>query len=172
MTGEKTAIQDRIGKLRKEIDRHRYLYHVLDQPDITDEVYDSLMEELRGLEEQHPEFASATSPTMRVGGETLEKFEKVRHASRQWSFNDVFGHEELLKWEEKIERMVEKSQVNNEALEYCCELKIDGLKVILTYEQGVLVRGATRGDGVIGENITANLKTVQSIPLELNQPID
>lgn len=167
--------QSRIEKLRAEIDRHRYLYHVLDRPDITDEIYDSLMKELRLLEERYPQFDTPDSPTHRIGGEPLEKFEKVPHEVRQWSFDDVFSSEELLKWHGKVARLWEKERLPSDpsdAIDYCCELKIDGLKVILTYKQGVFVRGATRGDGTIGENITQNLKTIQSIPLRLNAPVD
>lgn len=172
MSNAKEA-KNRAEKLWAEIDKHRYAYHVLDSPEITDEVYDSLMEELRGIEEQYPELRSATSPTQRIGGEPLEKFEKVKHASRQWSFDDVFSFEELKKWEEKIIRLKEKiPAVAGENLEYVAELKIDGLKVILTYERGVFVRGATRGDGLIGEEITENLRTVRSLPLELSRQID
>lgn len=175
--------QIRIEKLSREIDRLRYQYHVLDDPEITDEIYNSLMEELRKLENSFPQFKSAYSPTQRVGGKPLDKFVKLKHAVRQWSFDDVFDLEELKKWEEKIERMIEKTTTQASdypsllkegkkgEVDFCCELKIDGLKIILTYEKGVFVRGATRGDGVIGEDITENLKTIQSIPLKLNQPI-
>ncbi|MCK9379400.1 MAG: NAD-dependent DNA ligase LigA, partial [Candidatus Moranbacteria bacterium] len=174
---ENQDVKNRIEKLRTEIDRHRYLYHVLDSPEILDEVYDSLFEELAQLEKENPEFFSRTSPTQRVGDKPLEKFEKVRHQIRQWSFDDVFGLEELKKWEEKADRMVGKLGDLGKlgklgGLEYCCELKIDGLKIILTYEKGELVRAATRGDGAIGEDVTLNIKTIQSIPLRLNYPID
>ncbi len=163
----------RIDKLRKVVDRHRYLYHVLDKPDITDEVYDSLMEELRILEEKNPQFQSSSSPTQRVGGKPLEYFEKVRHEIRQWSFDDVFSFDELKKWDEKVKRLIEKyPKLKKEKLEYCCEMKIDGLKIILTYKNGELLKGATRGDGVIGENVTQNLKTIGSIPLVLNEQVD
>ncbi|MBU2028498.1 NAD-dependent DNA ligase LigA, partial [Patescibacteria group bacterium] len=161
----------RIEKLSREIDRLRYQYHVLDNPEVTDEVYSSLMEELRELEEKFPQFKSAYSPTQRVGGKPLDKFVKTKHAVRQWSFDDVFDFPELAKWEEKIAKIQAKSIAVKEKLDYCCELKIDGLKVILTYEKGIFVRGATRGDGTIGEDVTENLKTIRSIPLKLNQPI-
>jgi DNA ligase (NAD+) len=170
---EKKEAKNRIEKLRKEIDRHRYLYHVLDKPEIADEVYDSLFEELSKLEKENPEFFSRTSPTQRVGDKPLDKFEKVRHRVKQWSFDDVFGFEELGKWEEKVNRIKNKElRISDEKMEYCCELKIDGLKIVLTYEKGELVRAATRGDGTIGENVTSNIKTIQSIPLKLNYPID
>lgn len=161
----------RILKLRVEIEHHRHLYHTLDAPSLSDEAYDSLYHELVRLEEEYPQFASETSPTMRVGGEPLEKFVKVRHEMRQWSFDDVFDFEELRAWDEKMRRFLEKSGIIH-PLEYVCELKIDGLKTVLTYEQGRLVRGVTRGDGVIGEEVTRNIATIRSIPLVLEKPID
>lgn len=167
----KKQVQNRIEKLRQEVDRHRYLYHVLDKPEIADEAYDSLLEELINLEKAHPEFDSPTSPSKRVGGEILDKFEKVKHQTKQWSFDDIFDFEDLKKWEEKILRLSDKLGLKV-SIDYVCELKIDGLKVILTYEKGRLVRAATRGDGAVGENVTENIKTIQSIPLELNQKVD
>lgn len=170
---EKSEIKERIEKLRELLDYHRYRYHVLDQPEISDEVYDSLYQELVMLEEKHPEFDSLASPTKRVGDVPLESFKKVTHRFRQWSFDNVFNFEELKKWEDKIEKIKEKDEsVRKENLEYCTEPKIDGLKIILTYENGLFVQGATRGDGDVGEEITQNLKTVQSIPLKLNKPIN
>lgn len=169
-TGE---IKDRVEKLRTVIDRHRYLYHVEDRPDVTDEVYNSLMEELRSLEERYPELRSPVSPSQRIGGKPLEKFVKVRHITRQWSYDDIFSFEELKKWEEKVRRLIEKEpSLKSEPLEYCCEIKIDGLKIILTYENGEFARGATRGDGVVGEDVTENLKTIGSIPLMLGERVD
>ena len=129
------------------------------------------MEELRKLEEQFPDLKSPNSPTVRIGGEPLDKFQKVKHEIKQWSFDDVFDNNELKNWEEKIKRIIEKTNIK-EKLEYCCELKIDGLKMILTYENGKFTQGATRGDGMVGENVTQNLKTIQSIPLKLNMPVD
>jgi DNA ligase (NAD+) len=161
----------RAEKLKQEIDRQRYLYHVLDDPTITDEVYDSLMEELRQLEKQYPELKTADSPTQRVGGEVLEKFEKVAHKRRQWSLDDAFSWEDMQEWEKKLLRILEKEGIK-ESLEYVVEVKIDGLKMVLDYEQGLLIRGATRGDGVIGEKVTENIKTIQSIPLRLSFPVD
>jgi len=165
------VIKDRAEKLRREIDRMRYEYHVLDKPDISDEVYDSLMRELRQLEEQYPELKTADSPSQRVGGKPLDKFQKVRHRVRQWSLNDAFDFGEVKKWEEKIQRILGKAE-NQEKIDYCCEIKIDGLKIVLTYEKGILIQAATRGDGVIGENVTEQIKTIQSIPLRLNKNID
>ncbi|MDD3487477.1 MAG: NAD-dependent DNA ligase LigA [Candidatus Moranbacteria bacterium] len=178
-------IKKRVERLRREIDKFRYEYHVLDKPDVSDEVYDSLMRELREYEKNYPDLRSSDSPSQRVGGEPLKKFEKVRHKYRQWSLDDAFSFSEVKKWEEKILRILSKKnpniqystlptgrQVSKNYLEYCCEVKIDGLKIILTYENGLLVRAATRGDGVIGENVTEQVKTIQSIPLKLNRPVD
>lgn len=172
ISGQKEA-KERVEKLRKVIDRHRYLYHVEDSPDVTDEVYSSLMEELRKLEEKYPKLASPTSPSQRVGGKPLDRFEKVNHEIRQWSYDDAFSFEELKKWEEKIKRLIAKDvSIKNEKLEYCCEIKIDGLKIILTYKEGIFMQGATRGDGKVGENVTQNLKTIGSIPFILNKKLD
>ncbi|MGW8185191.1 MAG: NAD-dependent DNA ligase LigA [Candidatus Moraniibacteriota bacterium] len=171
----KEIIRQRIEKLRKEVDKHRYLYHVLDKPEIDDSVYDSLFEELIKLEKENSEFYSATSPSQRVGGEILDKFNKVKHTVKQWSFDDLFDFSELQKWEEKIDKMVLKSNLKKAdygEIKYCAELKIDGLKIILEYEDGKLVRGATRGDGEVGEDVTHNIKTIQSIPLELSEKIN
>ncbi|MFH0755197.1 MAG: NAD-dependent DNA ligase LigA, partial [bacterium] len=140
---------------------------------ITDESYDSLMQELVSIEEKYPELKTSLSPTQRIGGEPLSKFKKVKHEIKQWSFDDCFSFEGLKKWDEKIRRMIKKeSGLKNEKIEYCCELKIDGLKIILTYKDGKFMQGATRGDGEIGEDVTENLKTIKSIPLLLPKPID
>lgn len=168
---DKQEAKKRAEKLRKEIDRHRYLYHVLDSPQVLDEIYDSLMRELRQIEERHPELKTFDSPSQRIGGKPLDKFEKTRHKHKQWSLNDAFSFEELKAWEDKIWRMLEKQGVK-EKPEYCCEVKIDGLKIILTYEKGIFARAATRGDGVIGEDVTEQVKTIQSIPLRLNEDVD
>ncbi|MFA5994520.1 MAG: NAD-dependent DNA ligase LigA [Parcubacteria group bacterium] len=174
---DKQSAKNRIEKLAKEINRLRYAYHVLDAPEVTDEVYSSLMDELRHLEEQFPELLAPDSPTQRIGGQPLEKFHKVTHAVRQWSFSDIFSFTDLQKWEEKIQRMVEKLEGGQGGkgglgeLEYACEIKIDGLKIILTYVDGLFVSGATRGDGLVGEDVTENLKTIQSLPLKLNYPV-
>ncbi len=169
---DKNEVKKRIAKLSQEINRLRYEYHVLDKPEVTDEVYQSLMSELKGLEEQFPDLRSPDSPSQRIGGAPLAKFKKVRHAVRQWSFDDVFSFEDLQKWEEKVRRMKEKiPAIAKEKLEYVTEIKIDGLKIILTYENGLFVQGATRGDGVIGEDVTENLKTIYSLPLKLSENI-
>ena len=165
-------MKERAEKLRDLLEKHRYLYHVLDKPEISDEAYDSLFKELETLEEEHPELITPDSPTQRVGGEPLKEFSKVTHTKQQWSFDDVFDFDELKKWEEKVKNFMKKAGIENEKLEYCCELKIDGLKVIMTYEDGQLVQAATRGDGSVGEDVTHNIKTIQSVPLKLKEKID
>jgi DNA ligase (NAD+) len=168
---ETEKIKKRVEKLSAEINKFRYEYHVLDKPDVTDEVYDSLMAELRTLEEKFPHLKLIDSPTQRIGGKPLSKFEKVKHRVRQWSFDDVFDFPELKKWDEKVKKMAEKELGKSGDLEYVAEVKIDGLKIILTYEKGFFTQGATRGDGVIGENVTENLKTIHSLPLKLEHEI-
>lgn len=160
----------RIKELRDTLEHHRVLYHVHDAPTISDEVYDSLMQELASLEEQYPEADSPLSPTKRVGGHILDKFVKVRHDIRQWSFDNVFSYEELVDWEERNSTLLRKAAITNTP-SYVAELKIDGLKIILTYQEGKLIRAATRGDGEVGEDITENIKTVKSIPLILPEPV-
>jgi len=184
----KQGAKIRVEKLSREIDKHRKFYHTLDRPAISDSAYDSLVEELDNLEREFPDLQKSTSPSLRVGGEPLKSFHKIKHAIRQWSFDDVFDFKELKEWDAKIKRFLEKEagtflaksallkfqrgERADFAVEYVCELKIDGLKIILTYENGVLQRGATRGDGKIGEKVTENLRTIWSIPLRLNEPID
>jgi DNA ligase (NAD+) len=166
-------MKERYEKLIKAIEHHQYLYHVLDKPEITDEAYDSLLRELLAIEEKNPNLISPLSPSQRVGGSVLKEFKKVKHQVRQWSFDDIFDFAELKKWDEKVKRMIEKEpSLRGEKLEYCLELKIDGLKVILTYKNGSFVEGATRGDGQVGENVTENLKTIKSIPFFLQEKED
>lgn len=155
-------IQDRIEKLKIQIDEYRYRYHVLDDPMITDEIYDSLTRELKGLEEQYPEFLTADSPTQRVGGRPLDKFQSFAHSRPMLSLNDAFDETEIEKWIERITKLLPGQQID-----YHVDLKMDGLACGLIYEDGVLVRGLTRGDGLIGEDVTSNIKTIKSIPLRL-----
>ncbi len=164
-------IKVRIRNLKETTEKHRRLYHTLDKPEISDEAYDSLIRELEKLEKQYPSLKLEDSPTERVGGEPLKEFVKVKHQLRQWSFDDAFDFVELQKWDEKVKNFIRKAGLEKEKIEYCCELKIDGLKIILTYENGILVRGATRGDGVVGEDVTHNVKTIDSIPLRLKKKI-
>ncbi|MCD5390088.1 MAG: NAD-dependent DNA ligase LigA [Candidatus Pacebacteria bacterium] len=160
----------KIIDLTKEIRHHANLYYKHDSPEISDEVYDSLYNELVSLEQAFPDLKDPLSPTHRVGGKILDSFEKATHIFPQWSFDNVFGWDDLVKWQEKILRFIEKEpSLKNEKLDYIVELKIDGLKVILDYENGRFVRGATRGDGKIGEDITENLKTIRDIPLIIDE---
>lgn len=171
------GIIERLKKLKEILDKHRYLYYVLDKPEISDEAYDSLYRELIDIESKHPELITPDSPSQRVGDEPLKEFNKVKHTTEQWSFDDVFDFEELKKWEEKVLNFIKKANqagegLEKEKLDYCVELKIDGLKIVLKYKDGLLVQGATRGDGVVGEDVTSNIKTIQSIPLSLRENID
>ncbi len=171
----KIEAKNRIEILSLELEKHRVSYHVNDSPAISDEIYDSLMSELSRLEVEYPEYNSSTSPTKRVGGEVLDKFEKVTHAFPQWSFDNVFNFEELEEWNTRNKKIIDKLENKNDITynpSYMCEMKIDGLKVILTYKSGALSRAATRGDGVMGEDITENVKTIKSIPLILKDKTD
>ncbi len=161
----KSEAEIRIDKLQKQIEDLRYAYHVLDDPGVTDEVYDSLSRELKTLHQQFPEFIDLNSSVNRVGGKPLDKFVKVHHKARMLSLNDVFSKEELEAWEKRAQKLVPEAR-----FDFFCELKLDGLAVSLIYENGSLIRGATRGDGYIGEDITQNLKTIKTIPLKLNFP--
>ena len=164
------SAQHRVAELRKLLEKHRVLYHVHDTPEIPDEVYDSLMQELARLEQEFPELDTALSPTHKIGGEPIDHFTKVTHEIKQWSFDNVFSYEELLAWEERNSSFLLKKSIVEHPT-YIAEMKIDGLKVILTYKDGVFVRAATRGDGEIGEDITENIKTVKTIPLVLSEKI-
>lgn len=153
----------RAKKLREEIDDLRYRYHVLDDPRVTDDIYDSLMHELREIEEAFPDLKTPDSPTQRVGGKPLDAFRKVRHKIPMLSFNDAFSQDEVREWESRL-----KKRAPNTQWEYMCELKLDGLATSLIYVDGKLTCGSTRGDGQVGEDITENLKTIRAIPLQLN----
>jgi len=155
-------IKDRIQKLKDEISRLRFAYHVENDPSVTDDIYESLTRELKNLEEKYPQYRDENSSISRVAGEPLDKFVKVKHSSRMLSLNDAFSKNEVLDWEKRISKLVNKKH------SYFSELKMDGLAVSLIYQDGVFVRGATRGDGFVGEDITENLKMIQTIPLKLN----
>ena len=158
-------MQDRMNELIDIINEADYNYHTLDNPTITDQEYDQFLRELIEIEEEHPEWKRADSPTNHAGGEILEGFEKVAHRIPMMSIADVFSESELIDFDEKIRK-------EGVTPEYMCELKIDGLSVSLLYEQGNLVRAATRGDGVVGEDITNNVKTIKVIPLKLKENVD
>ena len=155
-------VQDRLVHLREQISRHDYLYYVRSSPEVTDAEYDALMRELRAIEAEHPELVAPDSPTQRVSGAPAEGFDEVTHRLPMLSLGNAFGEEELVAW---YSRAAEQLEVDE--FEMVCELKFDGLAVSLTYENGVLTRGATRGNGLVGEDVTANLRTIRSIPLSL-----
>ncbi len=164
-------LKQKVERLRAQIDDLRYRYHVLNDPEVTDAMYDPLMDELRKIEELHPELITPDSPTQRVAGKPIEKFEKVVHQVPQWSFNDAFEEKDIEDWEERIMKILEKELGGRpKDLNYVCELKIDGLHMVLTYEKGALKTAATRGDGRVGENVTQNIKTIQTVPLRLKIP--
>ena len=164
---DKKEAKIKIEKLRQEINKYRYSYHVLDKSLIPDAALDSLKNELTKLEARFPELITADSPTQRVAGKPLKKFEKVRHERPMLSFNDAFSREDMDAWFTRAENFLGKQLASGEKTFYC-ELKIDGLALELIYENGVLVKGATRGDGQIGEDITQNIKTVEAIPLRID----
>jgi len=161
----KTESKKRIEKLKKLIRRHRYLYHVLDRQEISDSALDSLKKELFNLEQKYPEFITSDSPTQRIGGTPLKKFEKIKHSQPMLSFNDAFSREDMRDWEKRIKKLLTIQEAKN--LNYFCELKFDGLAIELVYKNKTLQTGATRGNGIIGENVTQNIETIKSIPLKL-----
>lgn len=162
-----SQIKDRIEKLKREINHLRYRYHVLNDPKVTDEVYDSLTQELRQLEEKEPQFKTADSPTQRIGGKALEKFEKVTHLTPMLSLNDAFSFEDLEAWQTRIGKLVGGGVIKSSG--FFAEPKMDGVALSLIYEKGKFKKGATRGDGQIGEDVTENLKTIRAIPLTLRE---
>ncbi|MBE0475666.1 MAG: NAD-dependent DNA ligase LigA [Coriobacteriia bacterium] len=162
---------ERIGALRAEIEYHDHRYYVLDAPEISDEAYDSLMRELRTLEERYPELVTPDSPTQRVGPPPSAQFAPVRHVRRMYSLDNALSFEELTAWTERIQRELDRLGATGWKHAYVCELKIDGSAIALTYEDGLLVRSATRGDGTTGEDITANVRTIRTVPLRLRLPV-
>lgn len=174
---DRAKAKKRVGKLRSEIARLRNAYHVENAPNITDDVYDSLTRELKELLKKYPKdfkLNDPNAPENRIAGKPLDKFVKVKHRTRMLSLNDVFSENELFDWEKRIKKLLPPSPLQGEGrggeVNYFCEIKFDGLAVSLTYENGVFIRGATRGDGFIGEDITQNIKTINSIPLILKKP--
>lgn len=164
---DKKDIKNRILKLREEISRLRQEYHTKNNPKVTDDVYESLTRELHDLEKKYPEYADQNSSVDRVAGEPLASFKKVKHDIRMLSLNDVFSEEEVADWENRISKIVGSTS----SLNYFCEVKLDGLSASLFYKDGIFIRGATRGDGFIGEDVTENLKMINSIPLKLKGDI-
>ena len=153
---------ERIEALRERLNYHNYRYYVLDSPEVGDAQYDALMRELRAIEAEHPELVTADSPTQRVGAAPADGFEQVTHSRPMFSLGNAFNDEEFMAWHKRVSDLLE-----GEPFDMVCELKYDGLAVALTYENGVFVRGATRGNGMVGEDVTSNLRTVKSIPLRL-----
>ncbi|MFH0857728.1 MAG: NAD-dependent DNA ligase LigA [Candidatus Magasanikbacteria bacterium] len=165
-------LQERVERLHKQIDDLRYRYHVQNDPEVTDKMYEGLMDELKKIEKEYPEYITKDSPTQRVAGKPLEKFVKIVHEIPQWSFDDAFNREDLDQWEERNHKMLAKELGSvPKDLTYAVELKIDGLHIVLTYENGELLHAATRGDGKIGEDVTQNIRTFQSVPLKLTKPV-
>ncbi|MFA5124508.1 MAG: NAD-dependent DNA ligase LigA [Patescibacteria group bacterium] len=158
---------DKIKKQMKEID---YAYYVLDKPIVSDAARDSLKDELEKLEKQYPDLITKDSPTQRIGGKALGKFEKYRHKIPKWSFDDLFSFEEVKEFDLKVKRFL--GWPEDKDIEYCCELKIDGLNLSFIYSQGLLSRGVTRGDGITGEVVTHAIRTIGSVPLRLEEAID
>jgi DNA ligase (NAD+) len=159
------AAKKRAAELRRELERHNRLYYVKDDPEIGDDAYDALLDELRGLEEANPELRTADSPTQRVGAKPLDGFKQVEHAEQMLSLANARTEEELRAWEKRVRNRLEALDITAAQTSYTTEPKIDGLAISLTYEDGVLTRGATRGDGRIGEDVTQNLRTIGAIPL-------
>ena len=162
-TRTQKGVQKQLDELREAVNHHLYLYHVLDEPEISDVEFDRLFEELQGLEQEHPDLITPDSPTQRVGAPLSERFQKVRHLTPMGSLEKVSDDEGLLKWAEDVRKRLD----SDEPVAYVIEPKIDGLAINLTYEDGVLTRGATRGDGVQGEEVTVNLRTIPSVPLKM-----
>lgn len=157
-------IQQRIEQLRQQVNKASYAYYILNEPIMPDDVYDRIYRELQELEAEYPQFISADSPTQRIGEKPANQFVSIRHNIPLYSLENAFNIEEFAAWQERWQRIVSPPQ----QFEYVCELKIDGCALALTYEDGILVRGATRGDGIFGEDITQNVKTIRSIPWRLN----
>jgi DNA ligase (NAD+) len=155
-------VEKKIEALRENIRCHEYLYYVVDNPEISDAEFDKLMRELKDLEAEHPELITEDSPTQRVGGKPREGFVKVPHSSPMLSLDNTYNEEELRDWERRVHELSGRSDVD-----YVCELKLDGMSLALIYEQGKLVRGITRGDGSVGEDVTLNVRTVRSVPLSI-----
>lgn len=169
----KKELKVKAEKLTEQINDLRYRYHVLNDPEVTDQMYEGLMDELKKIEEKYPELRHKDSPTQRIAGEPLDAFKKVEHVIPQWSFNDAFDEADLLQWEERNLKILEKRLGERPRdISYVAELKIDGLHLVLTYEDGVLKTAATRGDGKIGEDVTQNVvQGIHSVPLTLSEPM-
>ena len=158
------TIKEKIESLREELNKHNYNYYVLDNATVSDYEFDLKLKELEKLEEEHPEFFDENSPTQRVGGQITKNFNTITHKNRMYSLDNSYSKEDLLDWEKRIQKMLGTTEV-----EYTCELKYDGASINLTFENGKFVRAVTRGDGVQGDEVTANIRTIKSIPLVLSE---
>ncbi len=158
---------ERAAELRQELERHNRLYYIHDEPEIGDDAYDALLDELRAIEADHPELRTADSPTQRVGAPPLDRFQQVEHVEQMLSLGNARNEEELRAWENRLANYLKRLDITASEFSYTTEPKIDGLAISLTYEDGVLVRGATRGDGRVGEDVTQNLRTIGSVPLRI-----
>jgi DNA ligase (NAD+) len=162
-----TSIEERVAELRKQLDYHNHRYYVLDDPEVSDTEYDALLNELRDIEAEHPELLTPDSPTQRVGAQPLDKFAEVPHLQPMLSLANARNEDELRAWEKRMHNLLKKQGVEDARIEYEAEPKIDGLAVSLVYEDGAFVRGATRGNGELGEDVTQNLRTIKAIPLRV-----
>ena len=162
------ADAQRAAELRQELERHNRLYYILDEPEVGDDTYDALLDELRAIEADNPELRTADSPTQRVGAPPLDRFEQVEHVEQMLSLGNARNEEELRAWENRLANHLKRLDIAASEFSYTTEPKIDGLAISLTYEDGVLVRGATRGDGRVGEDVTQNLRTIGSVPLRIS----
>jgi DNA ligase (NAD+) len=172
MSASERERSKRAAYLRKELERHNYRYYVLDDPEIGDDEYDALLDELRAIEAEHPELLTPDSPTQRVGAPPLDRFERVEHAEPMLSLANARNEDELRAWETRLRNHLKRLDITAAEFSYTTEPKIDGLAISLTYEEGILVRGATRGDGRVGEDVTQNLRTIGAIPLRITDPPD
>lgn len=163
---DKGAAKRRISELKTAINKYRREYHVLDQSTISPEALDSLKRELSALEARYPEFLTPDSPSRRIAGGVLPGFVKVKHTVPQWSFNDAFTEDDIRAFDARVKKLLDRTPT------YICELKIDGFKIVLTYEHGLLKTAATRGDGRVGEDVTVNVQTIESVPLKLTKPVN
>jgi len=161
------SAEQRVEELHELLDHHNHLYYVLDEPEVGDDTYDELLDELRAIEAEHPELRTPDSPTQRVGAAPLQGFEQVEHLEGMLSLGNARNEEELRAWENRLANYLKRLDITASQFSYTTEPKIDGLAVTLTYEDGVLVRGATRGDGRVGEDVTQNLRTIGSVPLRI-----
>ena len=157
------GVEKQIDELRETLRHHEYLYYGLDAPEVSDAQYDTWMRQLRALEDAHPKLRTPDSPTQRVGGKPKEGFAKVAHSRPMLSLDNAYNEEELREWDRRVRELAAGDEIA-----YVCELKMDGLSLALTYEGGKLIRGVTRGDGVIGEDVTSNVRTIRSVPLSVS----